>query len=104
MGNMPLSQHTCNLHIGLSGKTPASYPQALSSSFLWFIVNHKMLETGLRTNSAGIPYTLLLRIEAIGFPNFWVSTVYLESSKVIPKRNCLAAYRYTGLARSPPPL
>ena len=42
----------------------------LSSSFLWFIVNHKMLETGLRTNSAGIPYTLLLRIEAIGFPTF----------------------------------
>ena len=28
------------------------------------------LETGLRTNSAGIPYTLLLRIEAIGFPTF----------------------------------
>ena len=34
------------------------------------IVNPKMLETGLRTNSAGIPYTLLLRIEAIGFPTF----------------------------------
>ena len=28
----------------------------------------KKLETGLRPNSAGIPYTLLLRIEAIGFP------------------------------------
>ena len=28
------------------------------------------LETGLRPNSAGIPYTLLLRIEAIGFPTF----------------------------------
>ena len=26
------------------------------------------LETGLRPNSAGIPYALLLRIEAIGFP------------------------------------
>ena len=26
------------------------------------------LETGLRHNSAGIPYTLLFRIEAIGFP------------------------------------
>ena len=26
------------------------------------------LETGLRPNSAGIPYTLLLRIEALGFP------------------------------------
>ena len=28
------------------------------------------LETGSRPNSAGIPYTLLLRIEAIGFPTF----------------------------------
>ena len=28
------------------------------------------LEAGLRPNSAGIPYTLLLRIEAIGFPTF----------------------------------
>ena len=28
------------------------------------------LETGIRPNSAGIPYTLLLRIEAIGFPTF----------------------------------
>ena len=28
------------------------------------------LETGLRPNSAGIPYTLLLRFEAIGFPTF----------------------------------
>ena len=34
------------------------------------MVNPKKLETGLRTNSAGIPYTLLLRIEAIGFPTF----------------------------------
>ena len=34
------------------------------------IVDPKKLETGLRTNSAGIPYTLLLRIEAIGFPTF----------------------------------
>ena len=31
-------------------------------------VNPIKLETGLRPNSAGIPYTLLLRIEAIGFP------------------------------------
>ena len=28
------------------------------------------LETGLRPHSAGIPYALLLRIEAIGFPTF----------------------------------
>ena len=27
-----------------------------------------MLETGLRTNRAGIPYTLLLRVEALGLP------------------------------------
>ena len=36
------------------------------------LTNHKVnsikLETGLRPNSAGIPYTLLLRIEAIEFP------------------------------------
>ena len=35
-----------------------------------FIVNPVKLETGLRPNSAGIPYTLLLRIEVIGFPTF----------------------------------
>ena len=28
------------------------------------------LQTGLRPNSAGIPYTLLLRTEVIGFPTF----------------------------------
>ena len=33
-------------------------------------VNSIKLETGLRPNSAGIPYTLLLRIEAMGFPTF----------------------------------
>ena len=33
-------------------------------------VNPRKLETGLRPNSAGIPYTLLLRIEAMGFPTF----------------------------------
>ena len=33
-------------------------------------VNPVKLETGLRPNSAGIPFTLLLRIEAIGFPTF----------------------------------
>ena len=35
-----------------------------------YTVNPIKLETGLRLNSAGIPYTLLLRIEAIGFPTF----------------------------------
>ena len=34
------------------------------------IVNPIKLETGLRPNSAGIPYTLLLMTEAIGFPTF----------------------------------
>ena len=33
-------------------------------------VNPIKLETGLRPNGAGIPYTLLLRIEAMGFPTF----------------------------------
>ena len=33
-------------------------------------VNSIKLETGLRPNSAGIPHTLLLRIEAKGFPTF----------------------------------
>ena len=33
-------------------------------------VNPIKLETGLRPNSAGIPYTLLFRIEAMGFPTF----------------------------------
>ena len=33
-----------------------------------FTLNSIKLETGLRPNTAGIPYTLLLRIEAIGFP------------------------------------
>ena len=35
-----------------------------------FTVDPIMLETELRPNSAGIPYTLLLRIEAIAFPTF----------------------------------
>ena len=34
------------------------------------MVNPKKLETGLRTISAGIAYTLLLGIEAIRFPTF----------------------------------
>ena len=34
------------------------------------MVNPKKLETGIRTISAGIPYTLLFRIEAKRFPTF----------------------------------
>ena len=33
-------------------------------------VNSIKLETGLRLNTAGVPYTLLLRIEAMRFPTF----------------------------------
>ena len=36
----------------------------------FYTVNPIKLETGLRPNGAGIPYTLLLRIEAMGFPSF----------------------------------
>ena len=39
-------------------------------SGFYCIVNPKKLETALRTNNAGIPYTLLLRVEATGFPIF----------------------------------
>ena len=35
-----------------------------------FTVNPTKLEAESRPNSAGIPYTLLLRIESIGFPIF----------------------------------
>ena len=51
-------------------------PFCRSGDFCRRIVNPKKLETGLRTNSAGIPYTLLLRIEANHWvSNFWASTV-----------------------------
>ena len=33
-------------------------------------MNPKVLDTGLRTIGAGVPYTLRLRIEAIGLPTF----------------------------------
>ena len=44
------------------------------------LVNPKKLETGKRTNSAGVLYTLLLRIEATGFPTFGL-LLYGESSE-----------------------
>ena len=40
-----------------------------------FTVNPIKLEPGLRPNSAGIPYTLLLRIEATWVSNFWAFAV-----------------------------
>ena len=52
----------------LNGRIPViGTPKKGTPSFR--IVNPKKLETGLRTISAGIPYTWLLRIEAIGFPS-----------------------------------
>ena len=53
----------CDLHY-----TSVLSPRTLRFSTL--IVNPIKLETGLRPNSAGITYTLLLRIEAMGFPTF----------------------------------
>ena len=47
---------------------PTSFVMFLRTAFPIF--SPKKLEAGLRTNSAGIPYTLLLRIEVIGFPTF----------------------------------
>ena len=35
-------------------------------------VNPRKLETFSRTNSAGIPYALLVGIEAVEFPTFWL--------------------------------
>ena len=66
----------------LSFNTPAtdSFPTVLRT----YTVNPIKLETGLRPNSAGIPYTLLLRIEAIGVSNSWASTA---------RRTCAAAVR-----------
>ena len=43
-------------------------------------VNPKKLETGFRPNSAGIPYTLLLRIGAMGFPIFGL-LLYIQDYK-----------------------
>ena len=57
-----------------------SFPQRVQSTYIvecrvstlgiTITVNPIKLETGLRPNSAGIPYTFLLRIEAMGFPTF----------------------------------
>ena len=52
--------------LGLSLKTPGAKTWALNLT----TVNPRKLETGLGRISAGIPSTLLLRIEAIGFPTF----------------------------------
>ena len=48
------------------------------------------LETVLRAISAMISYTLLLRIEAIGFPTFWAATVACACAN--PGAECPSIY------------
>ena len=54
----------------------SAYTEALDSGWQGVGIARRLrqtpqkLETGSRTASAGIPYILLLRIEAIGFPTF----------------------------------
>ena len=52
-------------------------PKTLSLGFR--VLNPIKWETGLRPNSAGIPYTLLFRIEALGFPTFGL-LLYMDIS------------------------
>ena len=52
-------------HVGTPGDSVGFRVMVLLS-----IVSHKKLEAGFRTISAGIPYTLLFRVEAFGFPTF----------------------------------
>ena len=66
-------------------------------------VNPIKLETGLRPNSAGIPYTLLLRIEAIGFPTFglllhrYFGSLGTTLQKETPKEESCEGPRYQSL-------
>ena len=53
--------------LGITGLGPGV--RCFSVAF-WDMVSPKKLETRLRTNSAGIPYALRLRTEAVGFPTF----------------------------------
>ena len=54
-------------------------------------VNSIKLETGLRSNRAGVPYILLLRIEAMRFPTFRL-LLYSRSPGYPNSEN----YPYTG--------
>ena len=56
--------------MGIKEYTLKSWNMGLGFRGLGFTVSPKKLETGLRSNSAGIPHTLLFRIEAVGFPTF----------------------------------
>ena len=67
-----VSEYTCTI---TSSKVPQKPIPIIAAPIVgvrtpWTTVNPIKLETGLRPNSAGIPYTLLLRIGAIGFPTF----------------------------------
>ena len=66
------------------------------SGLLDYIANPKKLETGLRTSSAGIPYTLRLRIEAIGFPTFGL-VLYVYKDFNIGPQGLQAATDVSGL-------
>ena len=62
------------------------------------MVNPRKLETGLRPNSAEIPYPLLLRIEATGFPT--VGLLLYFGLKVVPIQ-VLSGQVYTIWAHGP---
>ena len=66
-----------------------------------YIVIPKKLETGLRPNSAGIPFTSLLRIEAIGFPTFGL-LLYLcqQGDSVTPQPSAWMPQRIWASVRS----
>ena len=59
-----------NEHLGSNREYMVGLVREFLEMSSWITANPRKLETGLRSNSAGIPYTLLLRIEAIGFPTF----------------------------------
>ena len=48
-------------------------------------ISPKKLETGLRPNSAGISYILLLRIEAI---EYWVSNFWAYPGTTVMRAQC----------------
>ena len=58
-------------------------------------VSPKKLETGLRTISAGIPYTLRLRIQDIGFLTLWI-LLYLNPLRLQGLRSILPACQELG--------
>ena len=65
--------------IACEGLEPMLLIRAMIFSEHGFTVNPIKLETGLRPNRAGISYTLLLRIEAIGFQTFGLLLYRVEA-------------------------